>query len=107
MTGTWLSIIPPLLAIGFAIMTRRVFLVLFIGIISGSFLISNFSILDALIHTSQIIIVQLTDVEWNIPIILFVLLLGGLTGLLSHSGATVRFSKWALSRVNNCVTVIG
>lgn len=104
MTGTWLSIIPPLLAIGFAIMTRKVFLALFIGIISGSFLISNFSILDTLIHTSQTIIVQLTDVEWNIPIILFVLLLGGLTGLLSHSGATVRFSKWALSRVKNRVT---
>jgi len=104
MTGTWLSIIPPLLAIGFAIMTRRVFLALFIGIISGSFLISNFSILDTLIHTSQTIIVQLTDVEWNIPIILFVLLLGGLTSLLSHSGATLRFSKWALSRVKNRVT---
>ena len=103
MTGTWLSIIPPLLAIGFAIWTRKVFLALLIGIVSGSFFISNFSILDTLIHTLYTIVLQLADIEWNIPIILFVLLLGGLTSLLSNSGATLRFSKWALSRVKNRV----
>ncbi len=104
MTGTWLSIIPPLLAIGFAIWTRKVFLALLIGIISGSFLISNFSIVDTVMHILRTISTQVTDIEWNIPIIIFVLLLGGLTSLLSHSGATLRFSRWALSRVKNRVT---
>lgn len=103
MTGTWLSIIPPLLAIGFAIWTRKVFLALFIGIISGSFIITNFSILETFVHTGSTIASQLADIEWNIPIILFVLLLGGLTSLLANSGATARFSQWALSRVKNCV----
>lgn len=103
MVGTWLSIIPPLLAIGFAIWTRKVFLALLIGIISGSFIISDFSILNTLIHTLHTIALQLADIEWNIPIILFVLLLGGLTSLLSNSGATMRFSNWALSRVKNRV----
>lgn len=103
MTGTWLSIIPPLLAIGFAIWTRKVFLALLIGIISGSFLISNLSILDTVMHTLQTIGTQIADIEWNIPIILFVLILGGLTSLLSHSGATMRFSNWALTRVKNRV----
>lgn len=103
MVGTWLSIIPPLLAIGFAIWTRKVFLALLIGIVSGSFIISNFSILDTSIHTLHTVGLQLADVEWNIPIILFVLLLGGLTSLLSNSGATMRFSNWALSRVRNRV----
>lgn len=103
MTGTWLSIIPPLLAIGFAIWTRKVFLALLIGIISGSFLISNLSIVDTVIHTFQTIFIQVADIEWNIPIILFVLILGGLTSLLANSGATIRFSNWALSRVKNRV----
>src|SRR5690625_3164469 len=103
MTGTWLSIIPPLLAIGFAIWTRKVFLALLIGIVSGSFFISNFSILDTWIHTLYTIVLQLADIAWNILIILFVLLLGGLTSLLSNSGATLRFSKWALARVKNRV----
>lgn len=103
MTGTWLSIIPPLLAIGFAIWTRKVFLALFIGIISGSLIITNFSIVDTFIHTVSTIFTQLADIEWNIPIIVFVLLLGGLTSLLANSGATARFSQWALSRVKNRV----
>lgn len=104
MIGTWLSIIPPLLAIGFAIWTRKVFLALFIGIISGSLIISDFSIWNTLTHTLETIVVQVADIEWNIPIIVFILLLGGLTSLLSHSGATIRFSTWALSRVKNRVT---
>lgn len=103
MTGTWLSIIPPLLAIGFAIWTRKVFLALFIGIISGSLILSNFSIIDTIVHTVSTIASQFADIEWNIPIIIFVLLLGGLTSLLSNSGATARFSKWALARVKNRV----
>src|SRR5690625_3970296 len=103
MTGTWLSIIPPLLAIGFAIWTRKVFLALLIGIVSGSFFISNFSILDTLIHTLYTIVLQLADIEWNIQIILFVLLIGGLISLISNSGATLQFSKWVLELVKNRV----
>src|SRR5699024_10804018 len=93
MIGTWLSIIPPLLAIGFAIWTRKVFLALF----------NVFCIWNTLTHTLETIVVQLYDIEWNILIIVFILLLGGLTSLLSHSGATIRFSTWALSRVKNRV----
>src|SRR5699024_1826430 len=103
MEGTWLSIIPPLLAIGFAIWTRKVLLSLFIGIISGSFILSHFSIIDSFTITFQTILLQLSDTEWNIPIIIFILLLGGLTSLLANSGATERFSKWALSRVKSRV----
>src|SRR5699024_1304946 len=46
----------------------------------------------------------ISDVEWNVPILVFVLLLGGLTSLLSNSGSTERFSLWALSRVKTRVS---
>lgn len=103
MEGTWLSIIPPLLAIGFAIWTRKVLVSLLIGIVSGSFILANFSIVGSLTNTFQTIILQITDTEWNVPIIIFVLLLGGLTSLLANSGATSQFSVWALSRVKSRV----
>lgn len=99
MIGTWLSIIPPLLAISFAILTRKVYLSLFIGILSGAFIINQFSIQNSFIEIFQTIWSVISDVEWNVPILVFVLLLGGLTSLLSNSGATERFSVWALSRV--------
>lgn len=103
MIGTWLSIIPPLLAIGFAILTRKVYLSLFIGIVSGAFIINQFTILDSFTLIFQTIWSVISDVEWNVPILVFVLLLGGLTSLLSNSGATERFSIWALSRVKTRV----
>ncbi len=99
MIGTWLSIIPPLLAISFAILTRKVYLSLFIGILSGAFIINQFSIQNSFFEIFQTIWSVISDVEWNVPILVFVLLLGGLTSLLSNSGATERFSVWALSRV--------
>lgn len=99
MIGTWLSIIPPLLAIAFAISTRKVYLSLFIGIVSGALIINQFSIKNSFFEMIQTIWLVVSDIEWNVPILVFVLLLGGLTSLLSNSGATERFSLWALSRV--------
>ena len=104
MIGTWLSIIPPLLAISFAILTRKVYLSLFIGILSGALIINQFSIKSSLVDVFQTGWGVISDVEWNVPILIFVLLLGGLTSLLSNSGATERFSLWALSRVKSRVT---
>src|SRR5699024_11859155 len=98
MTGTWLSIIPPLLAIGFAIWTRKVFLALLIGIVSGSFFISNFSILDTLIHTLYTIVLQLADIEWNIPIILFVLLLDRKSTRLNSSHVSISYAVFCLKK---------
>lgn len=104
MIGTWLSIIPPLLAIGFAILTRKVYLSLFIGILSGALIINQFSIKNSLVEIFLTIWEVISDVEWNVPILVFVLLLGGLTSLLSNSGSTERFSLWALSRVKTRVS---
>src|SRR5699024_11329003 len=85
--GTWLSIIPPLLAISFAILTRKVYLSLFIGILSGALIINQFSIKSSLVDVFQTGWGVISDVEWNVPILIFVLLLVGLTSLLSNSGA--------------------
>src|SRR5690625_7628818 len=102
--GTWLSIIPPLLAIGFAIFTRKVYLSLFIGILSGALIINQFSIKNSLVEIFLTIWEVISDVEWNVPILVFVLLLGGLTSFLSNSRSTNRFSLWSLSRVHTRIS---
>ncbi|GGA79150.1 Na+/H+ antiporter NhaC family protein [Ornithinibacillus halotolerans] len=101
MEATWWSIIPPLLAIGFAIATREVLLSLFIGIVSGCLILAGFSLTSGLPDTFQTIFASAADPEWNTPILAFALLLGGLTALLQKSGATERFGLWALSKVKS------
>lgn len=99
MEGTWLSIIPPLIAIGCALLTREVILSLLFGIFSGAFILSGFSLTQGLGETFVVIFNQMADPEWGVPLTVFLLLLGGLTSLVSVSGGAGAFGRWALKKV--------
>ena len=99
MTETWLSLLPPLIAIGVALITREVILSLLLGIVSGTFILANFSVTEGLTNSFEIIYAQVADPEWAIPNIIFLLVLGGLTALISASGGADGFGRWALSKV--------
>lgn len=103
MEATWWSILPPLLAIGCAIITREVILSLLLGVISGALLLANFSITGGLSDSFQTVFNQVADPEWTTPILIFALMLGGVTALLTKSGATERFGVWAMSKVKTRV----
>lgn len=101
--ATWLSILPPLIAIGFALLTREVVLSLLLGILSGTFILSGFSVTQALENMFTTVYKQVADPEWNIPNLSFLLLLGGLTALVTTSGGTEAFGRWAISKVKTRV----
>lgn len=103
MEATWWSIIPPLLAITCAILTREVILSLLLGVVSGALILANFSVSAGLSDTFQTIFTQVADPEWTTPILIFALMLGGVTALLTKSGATERFGQWAISKVKSRV----
>ena len=103
MEATWWSIIPPLLAITCAILTREVILSLLLGVISGALILANFSLSGGLSDSFQTIFAQVADPEWTTPILIFALMLGGVTALLSKSGATEQFGVWAMSKVKTRV----
>ncbi|MFS0576975.1 Na+/H+ antiporter NhaC family protein [Sporosarcina sp. 179-K 3D1 HS] len=103
MEATWWSILPPLLAIGCAIITREVVLSLLLGVVSGALLLANFSITGGLSDSFQTVFAQVADPEWTTPILIFALMLGGVTALLTKSGATERFGVWAMSKVKSRV----
>lgn len=103
MEATWWSIVPPLLAIACAIITREVLLSLLLGVVSGALILANFSISNGLGDSFQTIFSQVADPEWTVPILIFVLLLGGITALFGKSGATEQFGKWAMSKVKSRV----
>jgi len=83
-----LSIVPPLLAILLALITRQVIVALFSGIWIGVTFIYDYNLLSGFLHTAdQYIIAPLKSSE-NVSILIFTLVLGGMVGVISRSGGT-------------------
>ncbi|WP_104399372.1 Na+/H+ antiporter NhaC family protein [Vibrio penaeicida] len=112
-----LSLLPPLVALGLAIITRRVLVSLGMGIFLGGLLITDYSIADSIkyiwgkvygvvIETNEVTVDGVKVEEsslnsWNMSIVAFLLLLGMMTALLTLSGGTRAFAEWAQSRVKS------
>ncbi len=98
----FLSIVPPIIAITLAILTREVLLSLFIGVLSGSFILAAFSPSQTLYKTFELICISVADPElWNIRVILVIVMLGGLVGLLKKSGGSLAFANWVAQRIHS------
>lgn len=100
-----LSILPAVLALTLAIVTRRVLLSLGLGVLLGGILLANFSPMATLHYlANQILALVWSDGAlntWNLSIVAFLLLLGMMTAILSLSGGTRAFANWALRRIKS------
>lgn len=95
--GIW-GIIPPLLTIVLAFLTKDVIVSLFLGILSGALIVAGGNPAVALMNLTDLLADSLSD-GWNIRIFLFCALLGGLVGMLSKTGAASSFGIWASSKL--------
>ena len=95
--GIW-GIIPPLLTILLAFITKDVVASLFLGILSGALIISGGNPAVAIMKLTDLLAGSLAD-GWNIRIFLFCALLGGLVGMLTKTGASGAFGRWASNRL--------
>ena len=97
------SIIPPLLALALAIVTPKVLLSLSVGILVGAAMLANFEPLNTLVYLknniASLFIKEGGLNSNNINILLFLLLLGVLTALLSMSGSNRAFAEWAQKHI--------
>ena len=99
--ATALSLLPPLVAIVLALITKEVYSSLFIGIIAGGLLATNFSFagtLDTVINNG--IIQAVSD---NAGVFIFLVILGVLVALLNRTGASAAFGKWAQKNIKTRV----
>ncbi|CAM3678961.1 Malate-2H(+)/Na(+)-lactate antiporter [Vibrio aerogenes CECT 7868] len=98
-----LSLLPPVVALGLAIFTHRVLLSLGIGIILGTLLLSDYSVISSITYlfdkVSGLVIEDGGINSWNMSIIAFLILLGMMTAMLSLSGGTRAFAVWAQGKV--------
>ncbi|MHC1691922.1 MAG: Na+/H+ antiporter NhaC family protein [Sphaerochaetaceae bacterium] len=95
--GLW-GLIPPILTIALAFITKDVIISLFLGILSGTLIVAGGNPFIALVNLSDLLAGSLAD-GWNIRIFLFCALLGGLVGLLSKTGAARAFGQWASQKI--------
>ena len=96
--GAW-GLIPPILTIALAFITKDVIIALFLGILSGSLIVAGGNIFAAILSLTDMIAGSLND-GWNIRIFLFCALLGGLVGMLSRTGSARAFGRWAAKRLH-------
>lgn len=100
-----LSLLPPIMALGLAIITRRVLISLGIGIVVGAFLLVDYSVLNSFSYigtTVKGVFIEDGGLNtWNMSIVAFLVLLGMMTAVLTLSGGTRAFALWAQSRVKS------
>lgn len=100
--ATALSLLPPVIAIGLALITKEVYTSLLAGIIAGGLLYSNFNlelmINTILFHEDGGMIYKLAD-PGNVGILVFLVMLGILVSLLNRAGGSAAFGKWASKHI--------
>ena len=101
--GSWWAILPPLIAIFLALITKEVYSSLFIGIVSGGLLYSGFAFEGTLTHVMQKGFVSSIADAYNIGILLFLVLLGSLVAMMNKTGASAAFGKWAQTHIKSRV----
>lgn len=97
--GFW-GLIPPILTIVLAFLTKDVVVSLLSGIFVGSLFVAHGNPIVAILNLTDDIAGNLAD-GWNIRIILFCALLGGLVGLMTKTGATKAFGEWASRKIKD------
>jgi tetracycline resistance efflux pump len=101
--GTWWAVFPPLLAIFLALVTKEVYSSLFLGIVSGGILYSQFSFEGTVVHVVQDGFIKSVADPYNIGIIFFLVLLGALVAMMNRTGGSAAFGRWAASHIKSRV----
>ena len=100
--ATVFALLPPVIAIGLALITKEVYTSLLAGIVTGGLLYSNFN-LELMINTIFFqedggMVYKLAD-AWNVGILVFLVMLGILVSMLNKAGGSAAFGKWASKHI--------
>ncbi|MBR1796723.1 MAG: Na+/H+ antiporter NhaC family protein [Clostridiales bacterium] len=96
---TFWSLLPPIIAIALALITKEVYTSLFVGIIAGGLLYSNFSFEGTITHAFNDGIVASVADPYNVGILVFLVILGVMVMLMNKAGGSAAFGRWASSHI--------
>ena len=95
------SLLPPVIAIVLALLTKEVYSSLFVGIVSGALLFSDFNLEGTLTHAFEDGIVASVADASNVGIIVFLVVLGILVVLMNKAGGSAAFGRWASAHIKS------
>ena len=93
------SLVPPLVAIVLALITKEVYASLFIGILMGGLLYANFGFEGTMVHVFSTGFVGSLSDSYNVGILMFLVLLGALVSMMNKAGGSAAFGRWAARHV--------
>lgn len=102
--GSLWSLLPPVIAIGLALITKEVYSSLFIGIVTGGIIYSLSSssgfdgVFTAIIHDG--FIANISD-SYNVGILIFLVVLGIIVVLMNKAGGSHAYGEWASKHIKN------
>jgi len=108
--GSWIAVLPPLLTIAVALISKRVVPALFIGIWMGAWAINDFGLTGlwtGLLDTFQVFVANALSNPDHTSIVLFSMMVGGMVGIISRNGGMQgivnHIVKWANSARHACL----
>lgn len=99
--GSLWALLPPIIAIGLALITREVFSSLFIGILSGAILSAGFKFTTTMDNVVNVGLIS--SVADNAGIFVFLVELGIVVALVNKAGGSKAFGEWAKTHVKSKV----
>ena len=99
--NTFWSLVPAVIAIALALITKEVYSSLFVGIVAGSLLLNNFQLENTMNRLfSGGLISSVTD-AYNMGILVFLVLLGMMVSLMNSAGGSAAFGNWAQQHIHS------
>ena len=92
------ALLPPVIAIALALITKEVYSSLFIGILSGTLLYANFNPWGMVTNAFDVMIAKLSD-PWNVGILIFLVVLGMMVSLINKAGGSAAYGRWAAEHI--------
>lgn len=103
MYATFWALVPPIVAIALALITKEVYSSLFIGILVGAVFYSNFSVEGTVTQIFQGGIISVLSDSYNVGILVFLVILGIMVCLMNNAGGSAAFGRWAGEHIKSRV----
>ena len=95
------SLVPPVIAIALALITKEVYSSLFLGILSGALLYSGYNLEGTLNHVFVDGIIHVLSDAWNVGILCFLVILGMMVQLMNKTGGSRAFGDWTKKHIRS------
>ena len=103
MYASFWALVPPIVAIALALITKEVYSSLFIGILVGGLFYSGFGFEGTITHIFQDGIIGVLSDSYNVGILVFLVILGTMVCLMNKAGGSAAFGRWASSHIKSRV----